>query len=764
VIGQLLGTAIDTSASVAHVLARLERATDRGSRGADASLRSVFEKQWPKESRISADRASRVILRAWHEQVRPRAAHRPDVLALTCDLLANPDVPWSRDVGRFVVTLGLRALYGVEYSTDSLSDLRVAYGALQNRFKRTRRRRIRKHSGLESLIIDLACMEGSTSRSATGKNLDLFYSDFRRYPFGIADAMRRFAPKQEWPELHGDLPDFATITKLAFAQPTCIAGLDDIVQGLLASVPEAQVGVSNGGLVSLVAGPPGSGKTSFCLTLASRMSELGSTVSYLATEEAPSALRAKLVANVDPTFLEQTLLAPPDFIPGKSDIEFVDGRDFGTFESLVTTIESEVQVARAQVRDSIRQPGLYLVFPRVLVVDSLTALAHTRATHTSQGERRRDLARLLLRLRELGICVFLVGGPNDSSDEGLAYLVDNVFSLEVEERLDVSHRVRVFNVQKTRLQASYRGRHVLHLSRVEGVTINPSLHSTARALHALGWKAPDEEVHAQFRISDGNDGRHDYLNIRGSAHVLVYGYGSSGKARLALALAHASRRGTENARTSPSPKLASLDALSDDARTLIVSFLYGAEYYTAIADELYAARGKKRPGDNVSIIDLYPGFLDPETLVARIASALSRARLEGRRFTAVVVDGIHNMMMQFPLLQREPLLWPTLYRLLRAEGVDTISTYTFFRVPALSSTARPEAIDLVTDSQVLFSQLLVSNCDYSLIVERNLDKGARPSWIEVRVVGSLEPLPRRAEQFTWDTRSFEPVSSRRPPR
>jgi len=59
-----------------------------------------------------------------------------------------------------------------------------------------------------------------------------------------------------------------------------------------------------------------------------------------------------------------------------------------------------------------------------------------------------------------------------------------------------------------------------------------SLHSTARALHALGWKAPDNEVRAQFHIGTDDDGRHEHLDIRGNAHVLVYGHGSSGKARL----------------------------------------------------------------------------------------------------------------------------------------------------------------------------------------------------------------------------------------
>ena len=106
-----------------------------------------------------------------------------------------------------------------------------------------------------------------------------------------------FDDTQKWPQIYGDLPDFPSLLTLAFAQPFAIDGLDDIMGG--PPLPFRRINPQRGGgLVSLVVGPPGSGKTTFSLSIATRMAALGSAVTYLTTEESESALRGKLVSSI----------------------------------------------------------------------------------------------------------------------------------------------------------------------------------------------------------------------------------------------------------------------------------------------------------------------------------------------------------------------------------------------------------------------------------------------------------------------------------
>lgn len=751
-IEELVDRAVHVSQAVAEVLAAIEASTrHREEPVSEALVASLARKSFRRNLSIDPDRAARLIAQWWSRLVHARSARRPDVLAITCDLLTNPEVPFTRDVARFAVSLGLRYLYDIDYSTESLSALRNAHSDLHYRFEQQERRRTRKNERLESFIVDLACMDGAISRSATGQNLSSYYRGFRSAPLGVGRKRVRGFAGREWPELRGSLPDFPAVMKWAFAQPTCIAGLDEVVQGLLAAVPHQDSTENMGGLVTLVAGPPGSGKTSFCLTLASRMAELGSQVSYLATEEAPYALHTKLVSVVDPNYLATALLQR---VPGAAakQISFIDGRSLVDFEQVTQTISAEFALVQRESKK--RRPGLYLVFPRVLVVDSLTALVHGRAPEVDIQTRRQKLAGLLATLRHLGVCVFLVGGATDCEDEGLAYLVDNVFVFGTEQKSDHSHTTRIFNVSKTRLQSSYRGRHVLHLSRTEGCMVSPSLHSVSRSLHGLPEHTPDVGARALIWARERTKGSPKYLAVSAHSQTLVYGRGSAGKARFAMALACEPRQRVENEGdwlryVSRHIRSRVPSAKTQPRRVLVVSFLYGARYYEAIVEKLLALRGERLSSAEplLRVMDQYPGFLDPETLVAKIGRALQQGRLEGRPYNAVVIDGIHNMLLQFPLLEKEPLLWPTLYRLLRAEAVDAISTFTFFKVPFFDKA--PGGSSLVPVSQDLFFHLLVGNCDYSFNVERPDESLDDQDELTVTLASSLEAIDPAGRQFQW---------------
>jgi KaiC/GvpD/RAD55 family RecA-like ATPase len=752
------------------------------------------------------DRLGRLVLQAWASETNARAARRPDVLALACQLLTNPAVPQTYEAVRYSLVLALRGLYGCRYTAEDLEALRRAYDRLRARFMTQQRRRQPKTAEpFETFLIDLLSLEGWIRRSATRSNLTAYYESFERYPFGIHNRQRDFA-EGVWPELtiKGAFPDFPTLLNVAFTQPLSLPGFDDVTGGFMPAIPVPNHSTVNqsapstvngpqtgvGSLVTLIAGPPGSGKTSLCLALTSRMAELGSLVRYVATEELKHSLETKVQAISEPGAWSWWRFSASDLRAFQGDLKILDGSELRTLESLTNNLAAALDGADTAAEYHPAGIELYPVFPRVIVIDSLTTLLESHAQERPVDDRRAALNLVLNKLRKLGVCVFLVGGQQDLEKYGLDYLVDNIFTLDFEEERSRRHSIRVFNVHKTRLQTSDRGRHVWHLSRHEGCTISPSLHSVLRSLRGRATYSSDPKRRAvlwsrgsgryEQRLLPGVKSRFDEaLHIRDRAQVVVYGSGSAGKAALALSIACEPRKDIR-----PRDEWASyVETHADDKRelqafehdslhqlqVLVVSFLYGVDYYHAIAQRLFrkrfevgTGRSRKFAREKVKVLAFYPGYIDPESIVARVRRELNAARLAGRRYTAVVIDGIHNLLLQFPLAQSEVLLWPTLHRLLRAEGVTTISTFTFFRAAHLMPTEGRtwewalSTTDFLrlgpTAAEELFFHLLVASCDYTFAVERPDDINVESSrnWVRVRLASSVDGFGREPRDYWWD--------------
>ncbi|HXJ22002.1 MAG TPA: hypothetical protein VMT03_17400 [Polyangia bacterium] len=770
------------------------------------------------------ERLARIVIRTWTEEVTSRG-RRPDVLSLACELLSNPELPFTRDSTRFCIVLALRAYYVVDYSTSTLQELRKAYDDLRRRWSGQKLRQRKGDLRHENLILDILCMDGKVIRSLTGSNLRSYYQGFQEYPFGIARGHRTFSEEQDWPQLRGELSDFSALLNALFTQPTSVPGLDEVTGGLLAAVPDPQKPNRSRGLVTLLTGPAGSGKTSLSLAIASRMAEMGSRVRYIATEESIHSLSAKVRTSVE-SMTGRTwpaLLSDKDILD--RDFDFADGNAFATLEELRDALTSELSLSIPEAPPEPGEVRFYLPFPAVVVIDSLTALLHggdRRSTEkrsasdasrdSGLAEQRRSLATVLNDLRECGVCVLLVGGQADRNELGLEYLVDNVFSLELEPEPSGRHPVRVFSVDKTRLQTSHRGRHVLHLSGQNGVSISPSLHSVLRDIRGGVPVESDEnrrailwtEVRPKQMSLPGLRERVPPVTIRAHAQTLVYGYGSAGKARFGMAAMFEPRR-----RREPSDQWwqyveghaehADIKADRQDlsrTRVLVVSFLYPREYYERISASLFAKRfdykafeAKGMVDQCLSVLDFYPGYVDPETLVAKVRNRIRSARLDGRPFTGIVIDGVHNLIIEFPLLEREPLLWPTLYRLFRIEGIEALSTFTLFRVPdmmidgdreadpierRLRREVRREEAAMVPPvfgaAGQLFFHMLVSSCDHSFRVERPTnaaivrDARVGRNWVRVRVATSVDGFGREPAEFWWDPdqMTYRPEQPRRP--
>lgn len=742
-------------------------------------------------------RIAGLVLDAWRTEVTESRAIRPDVLRLTTRFLANPVHPESAEIVRYAIVLALASRYGIHRSYADLRELREAHSDLGERFASTERRRQRKRPAkYENFLLDLLTLDGWVTRHLSAKHVEGWYESFTRVFLGIDDDGSRSFSGEPWPELTGNVPDFATLYNLAFNQPTGVAGFDEVTRGIATATSER--GVVPGGVVSLFAGAPGTGKTSLCLAIAQRLSELGARVRYITTEEAPVSLGARRVAVVPslhgvlfPGEERAQSDAPHDVnedfdkINGLRFVQFAPTSSIKTGRSLqLLTDDLTRQLGPVLQRDQAHTPQrgeMYLALPRVLVIDSLTAM---RGSGAGDRVTRHELAHLLNEMRNLGVCVFLVGSETDLADEGLEYLVDNVFVLGFDRESSPRHPVRTLEIRKTRLHASHRGVHVLHLSREDGPIVSPSLHSVLQDVklravresdpgqRAVVWSPTAERGQLALR---GIGEEVEPITIRGRSQVLVYGAGSSGKAGFALSLAFEPRHPVKDL---ADPEWASyvkdhpfhkkgrqFDARwIGRARVLVVSFLYPSEYYTSIAERLFQKRfgraGWRGASHHVETLPFYPGYIDPETLVTRVLRSLAQARLSGRPFTAVVLDGLHNLLLQFPLLEAEKLIWPTLYRVFRVEGVAAITTFTFVGAAGSSGWVPDQGQDgsHVANAR-LFFQLLASKCDYTIRMERGLErttKGVRQV-VGVQMESSIDGLDRAPIRFLWnpDLLSYE---------
>jgi hypothetical protein len=121
-------------------------------------------------------------------------------------------------------------------------------------------------------------------------------------------------------------------------------------------------------------------------------------------------------------------------------------------------------------------------------------------------------------------------------------------------------------------------------------------------------------------------------------------------------------------------------------KVLVISFLYPEEYYANILHrltEIAALENDPLPKDyrpELDVVHLYPGHLKPDVLFNRIFWAIRAAELSGDKYTCVVIDGIHNVFLQFPEIEKQTLFWPQLFSMLRTMDMSVIMTHTMLSV------------------------------------------------------------------------------------
>jgi hypothetical protein len=345
----------------------------------------------------------------------------------------------------------------------------------------------------------------------------------------------------------------------------------------------------------------------------------------------------------------------------------------------------------------------------VVIVDGIHQLFRETATGTTRVEQ--SLRRLIDRCREQKAVFIFTVAENEPGMQRLDYLCDLVIQLDrTGFESPKSHTTRLLRLLKARRQPAITGTHILHLSGPKSFRVKPNVASHAEHSKALRWMDPDP--YRKVQLAD----TWDTLRIRDRGQTLIYGKGSSGKAGLGLYMLHRRpflyRDGDRDATS-----VATLfDAEIDDqilptgyndvtgayeARLLVVSFLYQAPYYRNIRQRL-KTRTRRTPRTAqrnlpdralLDVIALYPGRLTPEDFLAKVDNQITAAELRGLPYTGVLIDGLHNVFIQYPALEADTAFWPQLYNTLRRRGISVVTTHTEFELRETGTQTKSLSVD-----------------------------------------------------------------------
>ncbi len=552
-------------------------------------------------------------------------------------------------------------------------------------------------------------------------------------------------------------PPTAEIANQLFGYPLPIKGADVIFNGGLRPS-------TSGGLVMVVGGEPGAGKTSFSLALANAFKPFGTPTYYISLEETKSDIRNKLQA-LRPSYenslcitRENQDLFNPVHISGFD-------MDYPEFERQMGGVLQSITAALPGYQKAGTCPG-------IIVVDNLTVLKNSNEKDGPGPEK--FLEQIIADCRKANILTILVTAHDLLDKYRLDYFADVVVDLKHEGLDDINGRPsRVFTLMKSRHQLARQGAHVFHMSAGKGFRIVPNMDSLIDRRSNLRQRLPDKTkfIHAlnfaeaknSFDLQQNKNGA--FLEIYKGSNILLHGYGSSGKAGLALRLLL----------TPPVDKHLKLDdiqqlnfsSIRHRQKILVVSFLYPASYYKELIDGIPREKPgiapqlkSKYEGLPDALLDyyvLYPGFIGPQDFLNKLVTKLDQANLSGEPYTGVMIDGLHNVLLQYPRLQENDIVWAMLYNILGRYPLTVVSTFTNFSVindnvfateGSQGAGFRSPDDEIMQKGKTPFLHALVKAADFYLVLqELRTHKGAYEYPLVVRsAIGQAIPT----QMALWD--------------
>ncbi len=548
------------------------------------------------------------------------------------------------------------------------------------------------------------------------------------------------------------LPSPSSVMNLLDGIPIPIPGADAIFAGGL-RLSKAR------GVVARVSGGSGTGKTSLALGIATALAPLGTRTCYLSCEEDPRDL-AQRILTLTPTFVGRTSsFAELDFSDWFAAIH-LDSSDPAENREQIFNFIHHVQATASQNGIDLtedRSPGYT---PFFVVLDGVHELISRPVAEGADevGEMRE----LVEAFRKLGVFVMiLTAQTGERALQELDYLVDVVLTLEHEDRSSISQEPkRKLVLHKTRLQHSWPGAHHLHISKRDGLKLYPQLPAQLDEFSGRRWQAIRRSNYFDMLLTGiqfGHQARDvpPLVRIFERAQVLISGRGSSGKAGFGLKLLTAPII-SEDEDSADFSFFDASDSREDKRRVLIISFLYPAEYYESLLRKI-DGQGADRLSfetheSEVETLSFYPGFITPEVLVSKIINKIKSSELQGIPFHGVLIDGLHNVFLQFPRLQENALFWPVLYETFRVLGLTVVTTHTHFAVKGMDANPLYGAdVNLVTGRIAPLLQAIVNAADFYINISQPHEEQLISSPIEL-VSALAQPI--RQQPYFWNSQSL----------
>lgn len=585
------------------------------------------------------------------------------------------------------------------------------------------------------------------------------------FEFGSNLISSRFRLSNKYEEL----PETGEIINQLYGIPLPLKGAEIVFFGGLKPS-------SSGGLVLGLSGQAGIGKTSFALALANSLAPLKIKCFYLSLEEGENDIKKRLFSLQTPLEKKLSFYIKSKywFYPKtkKEKLSLVD------LLHIIKSIKNEIEI---DYQDSNYDKQCQ----SVIVIDNLNEF-----TTDPQYDLIEELVQ---QTRELKSIVILIGGEGVLEKLKMEYLIDigiNLMHEGINQKGDKP--LRLFNLYKTRHQLSRQGTHVFHMSGDEGFRISPQipsqmdrkeklkklLHDESKIIHVLNYLNDDKtliplnldyftkrnKIEANsLIIPKGQTNNTHFFRLFPRTHILVHGYGSSGKAGFGLKMLLTPP--IENSISTISLKNKDFSSSFYRRKVLTISFLYPKKYYHDLIHEkvgLQKIVSRNYPNLQDPIIDyliFYPGFISPEDFINKITRKLDKAILDGQPFNGVLLDGLHNVFLQFKNLQDNDMVWPLLYNILARYDLTVVSTFTNFAMndrlldddPSKRNNIINQSLPdhmLMQKGMAPFLHALVKASDFYFFLEQLVLKSGERKYLLATKSAISQEIP--TELLEWD--------------
>jgi KaiC/GvpD/RAD55 family RecA-like ATPase len=439
--------------------------------------------------------------------------------------------------------------------------------------------------------------------------------------------------------------DFSFLQTAIYGLQTDIPGLNFVFRGGL--LPRPHLGRS-----FIISGPAGSGKTLFALQLLTDIAAKGGAAVYFSFEEDYDSLLARMV-----TF---NLLDDTKF-------DVIDGQRFpsrdlaaaGRGVLLLYTAELDKQVPIVKAIEALATHAPSEL--RALAIDSVNAA--DMGASTDSLDFRLNVDRIVRSIDQGNFFGLILSEADDEKFEVVPYLVDTVISLTQ----SAGNGVRLLEIPKCRTQNMHRGPHPYHITERRGITIYPALASIRDTIRQLVPGTLSERRAIPLPRNLGEGLGLPRINEKGS--VLVTGGTNSGATLFGMQLLteprvyldpHGGVVERTHSREAPDNLLVVTFNLSETkfAQTLRKNpVLFTRWQRSALRSVRWFSPGEHLTGDQI---------------LTEIGAYILQGRRYGVPVERILFHEIHLAERLLPLLEEQPLFWPTVLQLLNTEGISSI--------------------------------------------------------------------------------------------